>query len=143
VDWASHNGQTGRMIEEEMDFNRAVSRVVSWIERNGGWKKNLLIVTGDHENGYPSGPRADSLWASTKLKKRGEALALENRGKGNAPGIVWRTSGHTNALLPVFAKGAGADRLKNAAKRKDPVRGAFLDNTDIGKALFELNPLNP
>jgi alkaline phosphatase len=141
VDWASHNGQTGRMIEEEIDFNRAVSRVVGWIERNGGWKKNLLIVTGDHETGYPAGPRAESRWASTKLKKRGEALALENRGKGNVPGIVWRTSGHTNALVPLFARGNGADRLKKAAVKKDPVRGAFLDNTDIGRTLFDLTPV--
>jgi alkaline phosphatase len=140
VDWASHNGQTGRMIEEEIDFNRAVIRVVDWIDKNGGWRNNLLIVTGDHETGYPAGPAAESLWASTKLKKRGVSLSLENRGKGKAPGMVWRTSGHTNALVPLFARGAGAGLLKKAAKRKDPVRGAFLDNTDIGKTLFDLTP---
>jgi alkaline phosphatase len=141
VDWASHNGQTGRMIEEETEFNRAVNRVVDWIERNGGWKKNLLIVTGDHETGYPTGPRADSLWTAAALSKRGGAFALENRGKGLAPGIVWHTKGHTNALVPLFAKGAGSGRLVDAASRMDPVRGKFLDNTDIGKTLLELNPL--
>jgi alkaline phosphatase len=139
VDWASHNGQTGRMIEEETEFNHAVDRVVDWIKRNGGWKKNLLIVTGDHETGYPTGPRADSLWTATKSSKRGEALTLENRGKGIVPGIVWHTKGHTNALLPLFAKGAGSDRLEKAANRKDPVRGKYLDNTDIGKILLLIN----
>lgn len=142
VDWASHNGQTGRMIEEEMDFNRAIDRVVKWIEENGGWRENLLIITGDHETGYPTGPHADSLWSVSKPSKRGAALTIENRGKGNVPGIVWQSKGHTNALLPLFAKGAGSDALKSAATRKDPVRGVILDNTDIGKTLFELNPLN-
>jgi alkaline phosphatase len=141
VDWASHNGQTGRMIEEESDFNRAVNRVVDWIKRNGGWEKNLLIVTGDHETGYPTGPKADSLWSMLKPSKRGVALALENHGKGLVPEIVWHTKGHTNALLPLFAKGAGSDRLVDTAGRIDPVRGKYLDNTDIGKTLLELNPL--
>ena len=142
VDWASHNGQTGRMIEEETDFNRAVNQVVKWIENNGGWGKNLLIVTGDHETGYPAGPKADSLWAVLKPPERGAALALENRGRGRVPGIVWRSRGHTNALLPLFAKGAGSGLLKKAATRRDPVRGDFLDNTEIGRMLFELNPLD-
>jgi alkaline phosphatase len=114
---------------------------VEWIGKNGGWRKNLLIVTGDHETGFPAGPAADSLWASSKLKKRCEALSLENRGKGHVPGIVWRTSGHTNALIPLFARGEGSGLLKEAAKVEDPVRGDVLDNTELGKTLFDLTPV--
>jgi alkaline phosphatase len=141
VDWASHNGQTGRMIEEMADFNRAVRVVMDWVERSGGWEHSLVVVTGDHETGYPTSPRADSLWASTPLERRGELRLPLNRRAGTVPAIQWNTTGHTNALLPLFARGAGSEAFQKAAVRMDRVRGPFIDNTDIGKVLFGLNPV--
>jgi alkaline phosphatase len=141
VDWASHDRLTGRMIEEMADFNRAAEVVVGWIEKNGGWDDNLLIVTADHETGYPTSPKADSLWCVLPSAERGRALSLMNHGKGQVPGLFWRTKGHTNALVPLFAKGAGSERLEEKAVMTDPVLGRYLYNTDIGKVLFELNPL--
>ena len=55
VDWANHANQLGRLIEEQNDFNDAVDVAIEWIKANGGWEKNLLIVTGDHECGYLTG----------------------------------------------------------------------------------------
>ena len=37
VDWASHANQDGRMIEEEIDFNKAVEAVVDWVQANSNW----------------------------------------------------------------------------------------------------------
>jgi alkaline phosphatase len=56
VDWAGHDNQSGRLIEEEIDFNRAVEAVAAWIEKNSSWDDTLLIVTADHETGYLNGP---------------------------------------------------------------------------------------
>lgn len=141
VDWASHGNQTGRMIEEMRDFNRAVDQVVDWVERNGGWKKNLVIVTADHETGRPTSPSAESLWPTVPAGRKAAVLDPVNRGRGAVPDLVWHTVRHTNALVPLYAKGAGSKYLAECAKRKDPVRGRFIDNTDIARSIFRLMPL--
>ncbi|MGC9328237.1 MAG: alkaline phosphatase, partial [Candidatus Hinthialibacter sp.] len=55
IDWASHGNQSGRLVEEQIDFDRAVEYTVSWIEKNSSWDETLLIVTADHECGYLTG----------------------------------------------------------------------------------------
>ena len=55
VDWANHDNHAGRMIEEQLDFNRAVEAVVEYLDRNtegNNWNNTLLVVTADHECGY-------------------------------------------------------------------------------------------
>ena len=56
IDWAAHANQTGRTIEEEIDFNKAVDAVIYWVQRNSNWSETVLIVTGDHETGTLYGP---------------------------------------------------------------------------------------
>ncbi len=141
MDWASHGNQTGRMIEEMRDFNRAVDTAVEWVERNGGWKKTLVIVTADHETGRPTSPSAESLWSSTPAFRKADILNPENRGRGAVPDLVWRTVRHTNALVPLYAKGPGSKLLAGCAKREDPVRGRFIDNTDVARVIFRLHPI--
>ncbi|MBN2200832.1 alkaline phosphatase [bacterium] len=141
VDWASHGNQSGRMIEEMRDFNRAVDTVVEWVERNGGWEKTLVIVTSDHETGRPTSPSAESLWAATPASDKATLLDPVNRGRGNMPDLVWHTVRHTNALVPLYAKGSGSTLLAERAKQKDPVRGRFIDNTDVARVIFRLSPL--
>jgi len=130
VDWASHDNASGRVIEEMMDFNRAVEAVVEWIRQNSDWDRTFLIVTGDHECGYllgpGSGPGPDPAWN-----------LLINNGTGNVPGMAWYSGTHTNSLIPLFAKGSAASSLKRYANKRDPVRGSYMDNTEIGKAIFK------
>jgi alkaline phosphatase len=127
VDWASHANQTGRMLEEMADFNRAVEAVIEWVERESSWDETLVIVTGDHECGYLTGPGSDPDW---KLPV--------NNGAGNVPALEWHSGGHTNSLIPLFAKGAGAKTLRTFADETDPTRGPYIHNTEIAKALFAL-----
>ena len=120
IDWASHSNQTGRMIEETLDFDKAIQAAFQWVEANGGWEENLIIITADHECGG--------------LGKPDSQKGLEpviNRGEGQAPGLQWYSGGHTNSLVPVYAKGAGAELLKLVADQEDSIRGAYLDNTEI------------
>jgi len=121
VDWANHANQMGRMIEEQLDFNDAVATVVRWIERNGGWSKNLLIVTADHETGL--------LWGPNSRTKPFDPLV--DNGPGRMPGMAYNYTSHTRSLVPLFARGAGAAKLLEFAKRTDPVRGPYVDNTDV------------
>ena len=88
--------------------------------------ETLVIVTADHETGYLTGPGSDPGWEP-----------LVNHGAGNPPGMEWHSNVHTNSLVPVYAKGAGAGYLAAYADEQDPVRGAYIDNTEIAHLVFE------
>lgn len=120
VDWASHANNPGRMIEEQIDFDRAVAATAEWIEAHSNWDETLLIVTADHECGYVVGPGSDPEWKP-----------IENRGKGEMPGFEFKSTGHTNQLVPLFAKGAGADGFDQHLHGEDKRLGKFTDNADI------------
>lgn len=58
--------------------------------------------------------------------------------KGTLPIDSWNSPQHTNHLVPFFAKGAGADTINGHVKGTDPVRGDYIDNTDVAKISFDL-----
>ncbi len=125
VDWASHGNQSGRMIEEAIEFERAVEAVVNWVQQNSNWGETLLIVTGDHETGYLTGPGSDPTWEQ-----------IVNNGAGNLPGMEWHYTNHTNSLMILSAKGDAARLFRPYADLFDPVRGAYVDNIDIAEVVF-------
>ena len=125
VDGAAHVNVAPRMVEEEIEFNRAVEAVVAWVERHSNWKDTLLIVTGDHETGYLTGPGSDPGWKP-----------LTNNGAGKMPGLEWHSRSHTNSLLPFYAKGEAARLVSEYADEMDPVRGRYLDNTEVARLMF-------
>lgn len=125
VDWANHANQGGRMIEEQMDFNDSVNSVISWVEKNSSWDETLVIVTGDHETGYLTGTE-------------GVYDDVKSNGQGNMPTMVFNSKDHTNQLVPLYAKGPGADMLKKLADEIDTLRGNYIDNTELSIAIREL-----
>lgn len=126
IDWAGHSNFTNHLIEEQTDFNDAVQSVVDWVETSSSWDETLVIVTADHETGYLAGVDANPDWTPMA----GEQDRL--------PEVTWHSGNHTNALVPLFAKGAGADQLVAAADETDSVRGAYLDNTEMGTIMKSL-----
>ncbi len=127
VDWADHANQSGRVIEEEIDFNMAVEAVIDWVQKNSNWGETLVIVTGDHECGYLTGPGSDPTWEP-----------IVNNGAGNLPCMEWHSGDHTNAVIPFFAKGDVARLFKAYADETDIVRGPYIDNTEIAKTIIDL-----
>lgn len=136
VDWASHGAQSGRMIEEQVDFNNAVEAVVAYLKANNLWDDTLLIVTGDHECGYLWGPGSNPTWEP-----------IVNNGPGVLPGIQWNPVDpeafplvyeHTNQLIPIFVAGQGHQLIKAYIDQNDPVRGSYMDNTEIAKLMFQI-----
>ncbi|HHX47491.1 MAG TPA: alkaline phosphatase [Brevibacterium sp.] len=125
IDWAGHANQSGRVIEEQIDFNDSVEAVCDWVQKNSNWGETLVIVTGDHETGYLTGTA-------------GVFDDVMNNGKGNLPTMAWNSGDHTNQLIPFYAKGAGAEIFKKLADQKDPVRGDYLDNIEISVAIRAL-----
>lgn len=138
VDWAAHDNQTGRMIEEQMDFDLTVAAVVQWVGSHSRWKDTLIIVTSDHETGYLTGPDSGPVSSSNGARAHGVWNPLINRGKGRTPGLKWNIDGHTNSLVPFFARGAGSRRFEECADQKDPIRGPYLDNAEVGRVLRSL-----
>ncbi|MGA1875916.1 MAG: alkaline phosphatase [bacterium] len=124
IDWASHANQSGRMIEEKIDFDKSVEAVVAWVKENSHWGETLLIVTSDHECGYLTGLGSDPAWNE-----------IVNNGAGHLPGMEWHSGDHTNSLVPFWAMG-DAGRLFNAyAHEYDLVRGPYIDNTAIAQVI--------
>jgi alkaline phosphatase len=127
VDWAGHDHAPGRLVEEQHDFDAAVVAVVRWLARHDAWDRTLLVVTSDHECGHVCGP------------DDGTALPpVQGRGAGNMPAMTIRSGEHTNALVPLFARGPGSAGLARLARGEDPVRGRYLDNADLGAYLQDL-----
>lgn len=138
VDWASHDNQSGAMIEEQIFFNRAVAAVAAWVEQHSSWQETLVIVTSDHETGYLSGPGSGKIRPAEAQNRKQVWTPLVNNGKENMPGMEWIIGGHTNSLVPFYARGAGCREFLKYADKKDPVRGKYLDNTSIGKVILAL-----
>jgi alkaline phosphatase len=113
------------MIEEALDFERAVEAVVDWVQKNSNWGETLLIITGDHETGYLWGPGSNPTWKP-----------IVNNGAGNLPGMQYNSPNHTNSLMILSAKGDAARMFHRCADQYDPVRGWYLDNTELAKLVF-------
>jgi hypothetical protein len=87
----------------------------------------LLIVTGDHESGYLWGPGSGA---------PNTFVEIVNNGAGHLPGGWYYTTAHSNSLLPLFAKGASSASFNIFADEFDPVRGRYIDNTEIAHLIF-------
>ena len=137
VDWASHNKQAGRMIEEMIAFNHAIESVIDWIEKHSSWDRTLLVITSDHETGYITGPESGPTESGPIWNP------LVNGGAGRVPALEWHGGSHTNSLVPFYAKGCGAERYEKAATNTDPVRGRYIDNTDLAEVVFTMLETQP
>ena len=97
------------MVEEQIDYVKAVEAVVAWVEAHGGWNDTLLILTADHETGL--------LWGPDSAKVAYQPL--KDRGPGKLPGMKHNSHGHSNSLVPLYARGPGSERFATLGKGPD------------------------
>jgi len=136
VDWAAHANATARLIEEQVDFDRAVAWAISWVEAFSSWDETLMIVLTDHGNGMPMGPNSDTI----------AFQPIEGRGVGVLPGVRWHSGSHTNENTLFFAKGWGAERFYDYVVGFDPGLitylahgdGRYIDNTAVFAVMREM-----
>lgn len=127
ADWGGHWNLLGRTIEDVVELVAAVDAAVGWVEAHSSWDETLVVVLSDHETGHLSGADSGPGWDP-----------LEPRGIGELPGHAWHHTYHTNQLVPFYARGAGSEEIPALTRdRVDPVRGPWLDNTDLARWLFE------
>ncbi len=85
IDWGGHSNDGSLVIEETLDFDRAVGEALRFAKKDG---ETLVIVTGDHESG---------------------GLAINPGSRMNELKTAFTTNGHTAALIPVFAYGPSSE----------------------------------
>jgi alkaline phosphatase len=88
IDWASHQNDQEYLVEEVLDFDRAVEEAMRFAQRN---RETLVIVTADHETGGYSiqpGSKPDALIAG------------------------FSGDSHTGSLIPVLAYGPGSELFR-------------------------------
>ena len=56
---------------------------------------------------------------------------LQDNGPGRLPSYRWLFEDHSNALVPVFARGVGAELLPTLARGDDPFYGPYIDQADV------------
>jgi len=101
--------------------------VCEWVEAESNWDETLLVVTADHETGYLTGPGSGTVADAPRWN------ALGFRGIAVQPGVQWNASDHSNSLVPVFVKGRSIRSITRWADRRDPVKGLYLDNTELSQ----------
>lgn len=121
IDWAGHGHNTVRLIEEQADFDRAVEAAIAWVENNSNWQESLIIVTADHECGMLWGPNSDTIAFDP----------IVDNGIGNLPGMRMNSSQHTNQLVPLYARGAGAERFAELTDGVDTMYRAMYGIQDL------------
>ncbi|AFZ60319.1 alkaline phosphatase [Anabaena cylindrica FACHB-243] len=113
VDWSAHDDNIDNMIGTMLDFDKSVQSVMNWIEANGGWEENLLVVTADHDHYLTLNQDFPELLRN----QGGEALTDIDTVEGS--GHYWGSSEttkygwgtHTNRPVPVYYQGAGSEVL--------------------------------
>jgi alkaline phosphatase len=119
IDWASHDDNLDNMIGAVQSFDKAVATVVDWISKNGGWQKNLLIVTADHDHYLTLNPDFPDL-----LKRFGAEDLTYNKNNPKEAGYFWGSDStvqfgwgtHSNHLVPVYYQGGPVSLEKYIGK---------------------------
>jgi alkaline phosphatase len=50
IDWAAHANHMDDMLGAVFDIDDTVTEILKWISQNGGWTRNALYVTADHDH---------------------------------------------------------------------------------------------
>jgi alkaline phosphatase len=88
IDWGGHANNTQYLVEEMIDFDRAIGKVLDFAEKDGN---TLVIITADHETGGFSVNKGDTKTGMVEGK--------------------FTTGSHTGVMIPVFAYGPGSEKF--------------------------------
>lgn len=130
VDRMNHSNDIRGVIEEMAEFCRTVEWVCDWVEKHSSWEETLVVVTADHDTGGFMGEGLD---------REGRPLSAPRfSGQGKLPVGKFYSMEHTKMLVPVYAKGRGAENLRRNIRGTDSYMakywhydGKYIDNTDI------------
>jgi alkaline phosphatase len=129
IDWAAHDNNMDNLIGTVRDFDRSVGTVIKWINTHGGWERNQLIVTADHDhyltlnNDFPEQLRRQGAKNLTKANTADGAahywgsqpvVAKDAAGKELPETGKYGWGNHANRPVPVYYQGFASDVLTNS-----------------------------
>ena len=146
IDGGNHGRNINQCILEHTGFTKAIDAVIQWVETKSSWDETLVIITADHETGQLWGPDTYQDVNGNGVYDKGDIFnsftPLVNAGRGNAPKVQYGSGGHTNALVPLFAKGPGSNLFLNHVRGTDvkaaeywKFSGKYVDDTDIFRVI--------
>ena len=110
IDWAMHNNSLDNAVGAVLELDLAVKTAMDWIDRNGGFEENLLIVTADHDhyltlnNDYPEIVAAMGVEAMTPTDLFGDPIR-NGHFWGSDPLNQFNHASHTSIPVPVYYQG--------------------------------------
>ncbi|WP_040630758.1 alkaline phosphatase [Fortiea contorta] len=124
VDWSAHDDNMDNLIGTMNDFDRAIQTTIDWINNNGGWSKNLLIVTADHDhyltlnNDFASKLTPQDPSTSRGLKYNAKDITFNKHNPteaghfwGSDPTQKYLWGSHSRRPVPVYYQGAFSQNL--------------------------------
>ena len=106
-------------------------------------------MTADHETGHLWGDGTGSFFdvnGNGMFDVNQDYAHITDKGSSNLPGAAFFSGSHTNALVPLFAKGAGSEAFNFCVEGRDPNlkaiynlddswNGKYIDNTCVYKVM--------
>ena len=96
IDWGGHGNDTQYIIDEMIDFDNAIGKVLDFAKKDGN---TLVIITADHETG-------------------GFSIIGGDMKTGQVEG-KFTTGNHTGVMIPVFAYGPRAEKFSGIYENTD------------------------
>ena len=149
IDWSAHDNNMDNLIGTTLDFDKAVGSVIAWINANGGWADNELIVTADHDHYLTLNGDFPTIARNAKDVNRINQLTSDNTIAGS--GQQWGTTAndkygwgnHSNRPVPVYYQGPESSLLTASigtgyeayGKQVQGIPG-LIDQVDIAQTMF-------
>ena len=132
IDWSNHSNDYENMVGGVVDLENAVTSAENMVTAGTdgmNWSNTLMIVTSDHSNSY--------MRLQDELGKGNLPVQTVVAGKPTyADGdVTYGTTGHTNELVALQARGAGAELFKEYAGVLYPGTN-IVDNTRIYQVMM-------
>ncbi|MEA5572730.1 alkaline phosphatase [Calothrix sp. UHCC 0171] len=154
IDWSAHDNSLDNLIGTMNDFDKAVGSTLAWIENNGGWEENLLIVTADHDHyltlnpNFPAELAAKGAEALTEIDNYQEVGHFWGSNPEKDGKYGWGS--HTNRPVPVYYQGAGSEVLTSQISQGYNSYGydiagipGLADQVNIYQTMYEAVTGNP
>ncbi len=147
IDWGIHDNNIDNVIGTVLDFDKAVGAAMKWIERNGGWRKNVLIVTADHDHYLTLYPNFPGLLRTEGTKQLTYGSETDSASVGHSFGSIpedkYGWGNHTRRPVPVYYQGRPFKLDKYVGKGYKaygfdiPGISGGVDEVHIYKAMYE------
>jgi alkaline phosphatase len=107
VDWAAHADNMDLMLGTLHDMNDVTTTVTNWVEKNGGWGENLVMVTADHDHYLTLLPNFP--------KEIAESILASKAGNNEATTGV--NKGYDTTLTPTLSIGGTSQWVSGDAEK--------------------------